>query len=126
MAKVKSVSRGAYAGQGIANANLADTHPRIVRQFDTPQTDQRFQVVVELADDRAGEPLRVGDTGRAVVFASGGLGALNALMTVVVYLFSFFDYFYPKPSPVAILAVVAIVVGILEWRKRRRMAKTTA
>lgn len=82
--------------------------------------------MVEVADNRTGEPLRVGDTGRAVVFASGGLGGLNALMTIVMYLFSFFDYFFPKPSPLSILVLAALVVAFLEWRKRRRATNAGA
>lgn len=125
LAKVESVSRGVYQGQGIPNGNLADAHPRITRQFDTPRDDQRFQVIVKLADDSAAEPLRVGATGRAVVLASGGLPGLNGLMTIVVYLFSYLDFLFPKPSPVLILAVVAAIAGVIVYRKRRAQPAVT-
>jgi hypothetical protein len=116
---VATVGLGVLPGQGYPNADLADTHERLARRNDAPQETQRFQILVKLQDDQAGEPLRVGATGRAVVFASGGLAGLNQLMVIAMYILSFFDYFFPKPSPLLLLAMVAIAI-YLHHRKQKR------
>ena len=64
-AKVEHVGRGVVQGQGVPSGNLPDTDPRRIRQTDTPQAGQEFQVVIHLQDDQPDQPLRVGATGRA-------------------------------------------------------------
>ena len=67
-AKVEYVGRGVVQGQGVPSGNLPDTDPRRIRQTDTPQAGQEFQVVIHLQDDQPNQPLRVGATGRVTIF----------------------------------------------------------
>ena len=47
-ATVEYVGRGVVQGQGVPSGNLPDTDPRRIRQTDTPQAGQEFQVVMHL------------------------------------------------------------------------------
>lgn len=109
--KVEYIGRGVVQGQGVPSGKLPDTDPRQIRQTDTPQAGQEFQVIVLLQDDQPDQPLRVGTTGRVTVFASGGFPGVNQLVTLLHTIFSWLDYLHPKPSP---LAMVIFVVGIIE------------
>ena len=120
MSSVRYVS---LQGQGMPSGTLPDTNPRIARQTDTPNDEQRFQVSVALADDRPDQPLRVGATGRATIYAGGGMPVVNQLSAIIHRVFSFMDYFFPKPSALLIVAVVLVAVGFDYWRKTRRVSR---
>lgn len=122
--KVESVSRGVMQGQGIPSGTLPDTKPRMPRQTDTPNDEQRFQVSIALADDRPDQPLRVGATGRATIYAGGGMPVVNQLSAIIHRVFAFMDYFFPKPSALLIVAVVLVAVGFDYWRKARTRRST--
>lgn len=116
-AKVEYVGRGVLQGQGIPSGNLPDTDPRQTRQPDTPQSGQEFQVIIALQDDLPNQPLRVGLTGRATIFAGGGFSVVNQLAPILHTVFSWLDYLHPKPSPIAVLlGVAAIGSCMLLWR----------
>lgn len=117
---VEAVSRGVMQGQGIPTGTLPDTNARTPRQTDTPNDEQRFQVIVTLADDRPDQPLRVGATGRATLYAGGGMPVVNQLSAIIHRIFSFMDYFFPKPSALLIVAVILAAVGFDYWRKARK------
>jgi multidrug resistance efflux pump len=118
-AKVEYVGRGVVQGQGVPSGNLPDTDPRRTRQTDTPQAGQEFQVVIDLQDDHPDQPLRVGATGRATIFAGGGFPVVNGLATILHTVFSWLDYLYPKPSLLVAAIVVAMIVGIIAYLRRR-------
>jgi multidrug resistance efflux pump len=120
---VEAVSRGVMQGQAMPSGTLPDTNPRMPRQTDTPDDEQRFQVSVALADDRPGEPLRVGATGRATIYADGGMPVVNQLSAIIHRVFSFMDYFFPKPSALLIVAVVFIALGFDYWRNTRKQRR---
>jgi multidrug resistance efflux pump len=117
---VEAVSRGVMQGQGMPSGTLPDTNPRMPRQTDTPDDEQRFQVSVALANDRPDQPLRVGATGRATIYAGGGMPVVNQLSAIIHRVFSFMDYFFPKPSALLIVAVVLVAMGFDYWRKTRK------
>lgn len=118
---VESVSRGVMQGQGTPSGTLPDTNPRMPRQTDTPNNEQRFQVSVSLANDRSDQPLRVGATGRATIYAGGGMPVVNQLSAVIHRVFAFLDYFFPKPSALLIAVVVLVAVGFDYWRKGKTL-----
>lgn len=109
--KVESVGRGVLQGQGIPSGTLADTDPRRTRQSDTPQAGQEFQVVIRLADDKAEQPLRVGATGRMTILAGGGMPGVNQLASILHFVFSLTDYFYPQPGLLTMLLVAGLGIG---------------
>jgi len=117
---VEAVSRGVMQGQGMPSGILPDTTPRMPRQTDTPDDEQRFQVTVALADDRPDQPLRVGATGRATIYASGGMPVVNQLSAIIHRIFSFMDYFFPKPSALSIAAMVLVAMGLDYWWRKRK------
>ena len=123
--KVEHVVRGVVSGQGVPGGTLPDTQQRLPRMTDTPETSQDFQVVVSLADDVPDEPLNVGSTGRAVIFAGGGMAGVNQVATIVAGIMSFMDYFFPKPSPASLLLGIALILGIIALLRyiRQPMAK---
>ena len=90
-----------------------------MRQTDTPQAGQEFQVIVLLQDDQPDQPLRVGSTGRVTVFASSGLPVVSELATILHTIFSILDYLHPKPSPLVVIAAIAVIVGIVVYLRRR-------
>ncbi len=112
--KVSSVGMGVIQGQGIPSGSLADTDPRRTRQADTPQAGQEFQVIVDLEDVPSAAVLRVGQTGRATIFASGGMFGLNQLGTVIHCLLSATDYFFPQPG-LLLCSGLAIAFGVFLW-----------
>jgi multidrug resistance efflux pump len=118
-AKVEYVGRGVVQGQGVPSGNLPDTDPRRTRQTDTPQAGQEFQVVIDLQDDHPDQPLRVGATGRATIFAGGGFPVVNGLATILHTVFSWLDYLHPKPSLLVMALVVAMIVGIIAYVRHR-------
>lgn len=120
---VEAVSRGVMQGQGMPSGTLPDTTPRMPRQTDTPNDQQRFQVSIALADDRPDQPLRVGATGRTTIYAGGGMAVINQLSAIIHRVFSFMDYFFPKPSALLIVVVVLVAVGIDYWRKTRKQRR---
>ena len=111
--KVESVGRGVIQGQGIPSGTLADTDPRRTRQSDTPQAGQEFQIVIRLADDNEQQPLRVGATGRMTILAGGGMPGVNQLASILHFVFSLTDYFYPQPGLMTILLVAGL--GIVAY-----------
>src|SRR5690606_23274030 len=115
---VSSISRGIIQGQGLPNGLLPDTKSRITRQTDTPQTEGSFQVSVNIEDD-INQPLRVGQTGRALIYASGGFPVVNTVFTIIAYLNSYMDLFFPKPSIVVI--ILGIAAGLYFFRKRKKV-----
>jgi multidrug efflux system membrane fusion protein len=119
---VEYVGRGVIQGQGVPDGNLPDTDPRRTRQTDTPQAGQEFQVIIQLQDDQPDQPLRVGATGRVTVLAGGGLPVVNELAKILHTYLSWFDYLHPKPSPLVLLIAVALVVGIIVYRRRSARA----
>ena len=118
-ATVEYVGRGVVQGQGVPSGNLPDTDPRRIRQTDTPQAGQEFQVVAHLQDDQPDQPLRVGATGRVTVFAGGGFPVVNGLATILHTIFSWLDYLHPKPSLLVVILVVAMIVGIIAYLRHR-------
>jgi multidrug resistance efflux pump len=118
-AKVAYVGRGVVQGQGVPSGNLPDTDPRRIRQTDTPQAGQEFQVVIDLQDDCPDQPLRVGATGRVTVFAGGGFPVVNELATILHTIFSWLDYLHPKPSLLVVALAVALIVGIIAYFRHR-------
>jgi multidrug resistance efflux pump len=108
--KVIYIVPGAISGQGVPTGALPDPQSRLGRQFDTPETSQQFQVIVSLADDRPEQPLRVGGTGHAVIFAGGGLAGMNQVATLLCTIASFMDFFFPKPPLLTILIVVVLIL----------------
>ena len=118
-AKVEYVGRGVVQGQGVPSGNLPDTDPRRIRQTDTPQAGQEFQVVIHLQDDQPDQPLRVGATGRVTIFAGGGFPVVNGLATILHTVFSWLDYLHPKPSLLVVALVVAMIVGIIAYLRHR-------
>jgi multidrug resistance efflux pump len=118
-AKVEYVGRGVVQGQGVPSGNLPDTDPRRIRQTDTPQAGQEFQVVIHLQDDQPDQPLRVGATGRVTVFAGGGFPVVSGLATILHTVFSWLDYLHPKPSLLVVALVVAMIVGIIAYLRHR-------
>ena len=124
-AKVEYVGRGVVQGQGVPSGNLPDTDPRRIRQTDTPQAGQEFQVVIDLQDDQPDQPLRVGATGRVTIFAGGGFPVVNGLATILHTVFSWLDYLHPKPSLLVVALAVALIVGIIAYF-RHRFASTGA
>ena len=121
-AKVEYVGRGVVQGQGVPSGNLPDTDPRRVRQTDTPQTGQEFQVVMHLQDDQPDQPLRVGATGRVTIFAGGGFPVVNGLATILHTVFSWLDYLHPKPSLLMVVVAVALIGGTIAYLRRRSRA----
>jgi multidrug resistance efflux pump len=111
--KVLHIGRGALSGQGVPNGTLPDSQSRMGRQLDTPEMGQDFQVIVSMADDQPDRPLRVGATGRAVIFANGGLFGVNQLATLILTITSFLDQFFPKPPLVSILFATTLVLSII-------------
>ncbi len=111
--RVHYIVPGVLSGQAVPGGALPDTQSRIGRQFDTPETSQQFQVIVSLADDKPDQPLRVGATGRAVVFAKGGLPGVNQLAMILCTITSFMDYFFPKPPLLTLLIIVALGLSII-------------
>jgi multidrug resistance efflux pump len=120
--KVEHVGRGVISGQGVPSGTLPDTQPRGPRQTDTPETTQDFPVSVSIADDRPDEPLRVGATGRAVVFADGGMAGVNQVAQIITTIMAVMDCFYPKPSLVTLLlgaVIVLSIVALFRYIRRR-------
>jgi multidrug efflux system membrane fusion protein len=120
--KVEYVGRGVIQGQGVPGGDLPDTNPYRTRQTDTPQAGQEFQVVIQLQDDQPDQPLRVGATGRVTVLAGGGLPVVNELAKILHTYLSWLDYLHPKPSPRVLLTAVALVVGIVVYRRHSARA----
>ena len=118
-ATVEYVGRGVVQGQGVPSGNLPDTDPRRIRQTDTPQAGQEFQVVMHLQDDQPEQPLRVGATGRVTIFAGGGFPVVNGLATILHTVFSWLDYLHPKPSLLVVVLVAATIVGIIAYLRHR-------
>ena len=121
-AKVEYVGRGVVQGQGVPSGNLPDTDPRRIRQTDTPQAGQEFQVVINLQDDQPDQPLRVGATGRVTIFAGGGFPVVNGLATILHTVFSWLDYLHPKPSLLVVALAVALIIGVIAYLRRRSNA----
>lgn len=113
--KVSSVGMGVIQGQGVPSGTLADTDPRRTRQADTPQAGQEFQVIVDLGEVSSDTLLRVGQTGRATIFASGGMPGLNQLGTVIHYLLSATDYLYPQPGLLLVAGLALVLVAFFGW-----------
>ena len=124
--KVLHVGRGVIAGQGQPGGTLPDTQPRDTRQFDTPESAQDFQVVVDVADDKPEQPLRVGATGRAVVFNGGGLFGVNQVATILAAIMSLMDFFNPKPSALSILLGLLLVLALLALLRHLRVPRQVA
>jgi hypothetical protein len=83
------------------------------RQLDTPELGQDFQVIISLADDQPNQPLRVGATGRAVIFADGGLFGVNQVATLILTITSFMDLFFPKPPFISLLLAFTLILAIV-------------
>lgn len=111
--KVLYVVPGVLAGQAVPGGILPDSQSRMGRQFDTPETSQDFQVIVSLADDRSDQPLRIGSTAHAVLFASGGYPVVNQVASFLLTIMSAMDCFVPKPSLIQLLVVVMLALGII-------------
>ena len=111
--KVVHIVPGTISGQGIPTGALPDPQSRLGRQFDTPETSQQFQVIVSLADDRPEQPLRVGATGHAVIFAGGGLAGVNQVATLLCTITSFMDYFHPKPPLLTLLIMAVLILSLI-------------
>ncbi|MCU0712148.1 MAG: HlyD family efflux transporter periplasmic adaptor subunit [Pirellula sp.] len=111
--KVLHVGRGALSGQGVPGGTLPDSQSRMGRQLDTPEMAQDFQVIVTLADDQPDQPLRVGATGRAVIFADGGLIGINQVATLILTITSFMDQFFPKPPLFTLLVAVTLILAMV-------------
>ena len=117
--KVESVGRGVLQGQGIPSGTLADTDPRRARQSDTPQAGQEFQVVIRLTDDNEQQPLRVGATGRMTILAGGGMPGVNQLASILHFVFSLTDYFYPQPGLLTMLLVAGLGIGAYLFSRQK-------
>lgn len=117
-AVVESVGRGVVQGQGIPTGNLPDTDARRFRQTDTPDDQSDFFVVIRVLDDRPDQPLRVGATGRVTIFASGGFSVVNTLATILHWVRSLSDYFFPKPSAIILVAGIACIAGGIYYYRR--------
>lgn len=111
--KVLNIGRGALSGQGVPSGTLPDSQSRMGRQLDTPEMGQDFQVIVSMSDDQPDRPLRVGATGRAVIFANGGLFGVNQLATLILSITSFLDQFFPKPPLLTLLIATTLVLSII-------------
>jgi membrane fusion protein (multidrug efflux system) len=111
--KVLHIGRGTLSGQGVPSGTLPDSQSRMGRQLDTPEFGQDFQVIVSLADDLPNQPLRVGATGRAVIFADGGLIGVNQVATLLLTISSFTDLFFPKPPFISLLLALALILAIV-------------
>jgi multidrug resistance efflux pump len=111
--KVLHIGRGALSGQGVPGGTLPDSQSRMGRQLDTPEMGQDFQVIVSMTDDQPDQPLRVGATGRAVIFADGGLIGINQVATLLLAITSFMDQFFPKPPLLSLLVAVLLILGIV-------------
>jgi len=119
--QVKYIVPGVIAGQAVPSGVLPDTESRLGRQFDSPETAQYFQVIVEFPVTEESLPELVGATGHAVILASGGLTGVNSLALLLLTINSGLDYFYPKPSLlvwVGLAALLTIVFGILKIAHR--------
>jgi len=57
--------------------------------------------------------LRVGATGRAVIFADGGLIGINQVATLILATTSFMDQFFPKPPLFTLLVAVTMIFEIV-------------
>jgi len=127
--QVKYIVPGVIAGQAVPSGALPDTESRLGRQFDSPETAQYFQVIVEFPVTEESLPELVGATGHAVILASGGLTGVNSLALLLLTINSGLDYFYPKPSLlvwVGLAALLAIVFGILKIAHRSQPPLSTA
>jgi len=69
--------------------------------------------VIRLADDNEQQPLRVGATGRMTILAGGGMPGVNQLASILHFVFSLTDYFYPQPGLMTILLVAGL--GIVAY-----------
>jgi membrane fusion protein, multidrug efflux system len=119
---VTSVGRGVIAGQGQPGGTLPDTQPRIARTLDSPEQTQDFQVIVAINDDVPDQPLRVGATGRAVVFNDGGLAGVNQVAIILTTILSYTDFFNPKPSAALVLLGLLVVCALLALLRYLRSA----
>lgn len=120
---VKHIIPGVIAGQAVPTGALPDTESRLGRQFDSPETVQQFQVIVEIPATEETLPELVGATGHAVVLAGGGLPGVNSLALLLLTVNSGLDYFYPKPSLLvwfALAATLSIAYGILAIARQTR------
>lgn len=70
-------------------------------------------MIVSMTDDQPDQPLRVGATGRAVIFADGGLIGINQVATLLLAITSFMDQFFPKPPLLSLLVAVLLILGIV-------------
>jgi multidrug resistance efflux pump len=111
--KVMHIGRGTVSGQGVPSGTLPDSQSRMGRQLDTPELGQDFQVIISLADDQPNQPLRVGATGRAVIFADGGLFGVNQVATLILTITSFMDLFFPKPPFISLLLAFTLILAIV-------------
>ncbi len=111
--KVQFIGRGVISGQGVPSGTLSDPQPTVMRQTDTPEMSQGFQVIIDLRDDIEDQPLRVGATGRAVIFADGGMVGVNQVATLILTITSFMDHFFPKPSLTSLLVIAALVLSLV-------------
>ncbi len=118
-AEVQSIGRGVVHGQSVPNGNMPDPDSRFVRQTDTPDDQSDFIVLIRVEDDRQNEPLRVGATGRITIFASGGIPVVNTLATIIHWIFSITDYFFPKPSALVLTGLACIAGGIYYVMRRK-------
>ena len=123
---VDAVNRGVIHGQGVPSGNLPDSDARRIRTTDTPDGQSDFFVTVLLSDDQPDQPLRVGATGRVTIFAGGGFPVVNTIATVLHYVSSLSDYFFPKPSLVTILVIVGAIAGVGYLIRRRKAKKAEA
>jgi multidrug resistance efflux pump len=123
--KVLHIARGALSGQGVPGGTLPDSQSRMGRQLDTPEMGQDFQVIVSLADDQPEQPLRVGATGRAVIFADGGLIGINQVATLILTITSFMDQFFPKPPLFSLLVAVTMILAIVALLQFIRTSQKT-
>ncbi len=124
--KVLHIGRGALSGQGVPGGTLPDSQSRMGRQLDTPELGQDFQVIVSLDDDQPDQPLRVGATGRAVIFAGGGLIGVNQLATLILTITSFMDQFFPKPPLISLLVALTLILAIIALLHFIRTSPNTA
>lgn len=126
--RVKHIIPGVIAGQAVPTGALPDTESRLGRQFDSPETVQQFQVIVEIPATEETLPELVGATGHAVVLASGGLAGVNSLALLLLTINSGLDYFYPKPSLLvwfALAATLSIAYGILAIARQTRPPRSS-
>jgi multidrug resistance efflux pump len=111
--KVQYIRPGVIAGQGVPGGTLPDSQSRLGRVFDTPERSQEFQVIISLDDDRVAQPLRVGGTAHAVIYASGGLPGVNQIASLLCSITSFMDCFVPKPSLMSLLILIGLLLSIV-------------